>query len=108
MKLAHRIPAMEEAGWIKTWASVDSFTPDGHPILDKVEGVDGLYIAAGFSGGGFKMGPAIGMCMSELIIEGKSTSVDISRYGINRFEKGNPIVGEFEYSNDTVNQLLTK
>ena len=46
--------------------------------------------------------------MSELIIEGKSTSVDISRFGINRFEKGNPIVGEFEYSNDTVNQLLTK
>jgi len=108
MKLAHRIPAMENAGWIRTWASVDSFTPDGHPILDKIDGIDGLYIAAGFSGGGFKMGPAIGMCMSELIMEGKASSVDISHYAINRFAKGNPIVGEFEYSNDTVNQLLSK
>ncbi len=106
-RLSYRFPIMADAGWVRTLASVDSFTPDGHAILDKTPGVDGLYVAAGFSGGGFKIGPALGMCMAELIIDGRASTADIVPFRLSRFEEGKPIISEHEYSNDTARQVLS-
>ena len=47
-------------------------TPDWHPILDKLPGMEGGYCAVGFSGHGFKMSPIVGQLMAELIVDGKA------------------------------------
>ncbi len=97
-RMIRRIPAMVDAEFKGTWAGVDGFTPDGHAILDKAPDVEGLYIAAGFSGTGFKTSPAVGKCMAELILEGKATTVDIDAFRLSRFAEGKPLVGEHEYA----------
>ena len=87
-KLASRMPGMASALFRGGWSGLFTTTPDWHPILDRVEGIDGLYIAVGFSGHGFKLSPMIGAVMAELITEGQATSVDISSLGLRRFEQG--------------------
>lgn len=46
---------------------------------------------------GFKISPAIGLVMSELLLDGKSSSVDISVFRPNRFAENAPIKAEYEY-----------
>ena len=86
--IAKRIPAMSRAVFRGGWSGAFTVTPDWHPILDRIEGIDGLYCAVGFSGHGFKESPMIGKAMAELITKGKSECVDISMLNLNRFETG--------------------
>ena len=85
--LARRMPAMSNALFRGGWSGLFTVTPDWHPVLDRVEGIDGLYCAVGFSGHGFKLSPMIGVVMSELITQGEATSIDISMLGLDRFKK---------------------
>jgi glycine/D-amino acid oxidase-like deaminating enzyme len=85
--LARRMPAMSNAQFRGGWAGLFTVTPDWHPVLDRVDGIDGLYCAVGFSGHGFKLSPMIGVVMSELITQGEATSVDVSMLGLDRFKK---------------------
>ena len=84
-RLAARVPAMEEAGWDGGWAGLFTVTPDWHPVIDRVPGYDNVYVAAGFSGHGFKLSPAIGRALAEMIVNGESTSIDVSKLRFNRF-----------------------
>ena len=97
-KMSRRIPALAEAYWKRTWSGVDGYTPDGHILLGAVPEVQGLYIATGGSGTNFKTGPAVGLCMAELILEGEAKTVDIAPFRPSRFAEGKPIVGEYEYT----------
>ena len=81
------MPDMSQALFRGGWSGLFTVTPDWHPILDRVEGIDGLYCAVGFSGHGFKLSPMIGVVMSELIT-GQATSIDISMLNLNRFKEG--------------------
>ena len=87
-KLVKRMPGMAQALFRGGWSGLFTTTPDWHPVLDKVDGIDGLYIAVGFSGHGFKLSPMIGVVMSELITQGRATSLDISEMGLARFAEG--------------------
>ena len=87
-RLAKRIPGMSQALFRGGWSGLFTTTPDWHPVLDQVPGIEGLYIAVGFSGHGFKLSPMIGVAMAELITEGQGTTIDISMLGLDRFEKG--------------------
>ena len=87
-KLVQRMPGMAQALFRGGWSGLFTTTPDWHPVLDRVEGIDGLYIAVGFSGHGFKLSPMIGVVMSELITEGRATSLDISEMSLDRFAEG--------------------
>jgi glycine/D-amino acid oxidase-like deaminating enzyme len=60
-------------------------TPDGHPILVQA-GPEGLYLAIGFSGAGFKKGPAIGIAMADLLLEGGSDWIDLAPFRLDRFQ----------------------
>ena len=73
-------------------------TPDWHPVLDRVEGVDGAYCAVGFSGHGFKLAPMIGAVMSELVSEGQASSVDIRPLRMSRFAEGDLVRSSYRYS----------
>jgi sarcosine oxidase subunit beta len=55
-------------------------------------------MAAGFSGTGFKVSPAVGACMAELITQGQATFVDITPFRFGRFQEHQPICGPYEYT----------
>ena len=59
-RISRRIPAMADAEFATGYAGLYTQTPDSHPVIDRVDGVDGLYICTGFSGHGFKLSPAVG------------------------------------------------
>ena len=48
--------------------------------------VSGLYVCAGFSGMGFKISPAIGLVMSELLLDGQGKTVDIGSFSPESFQ----------------------
>ena len=87
--MIRRVPTMETAQFIGGWSGLFTTTPDWHPVLDRIDGIEGLYCAVGFSGHGFKLSPMIGKVMSEIVVDGRSTSVDVSRLNSSRFKTGN-------------------
>ena len=87
-RLAKRVPVMAEAQYSTGYAGLYTTTPDSHPVMDRVEGIDGLYICTGFSGHGFKLSPMVGVLMSELVLDGQATSIDISPLRMSRFREG--------------------
>jgi sarcosine oxidase subunit beta len=96
--LVHRLPAMEQATLARGYRSFDGYSDDRHAILDRVEGLDGLYLATAFSGSGFKIGPAVGTCVAELILDGAAKTVDIRPFGLARFREGRPLEGPHPYA----------
>jgi sarcosine oxidase subunit beta len=96
--LTHRIPAMEGATLARGFRAFDLYSADRHAILDRVDGVEGLYLATAFSGAGFKIAPAVGTCMAELILDGAAKTVDIRPFGLRRFAEGKPLEGRYPYT----------
>ena len=88
MRLAKRVPAVADGDFFTGYAGLYTSTPDLHPVVDKVAGVEGLYVCTGFSGHGFKLSPAVGICMAELILEGQASTVDITPLRLSRFAEG--------------------
>jgi sarcosine oxidase subunit beta len=88
----YRVPALEKARIARGWAGLYEISPDNHAILGKVPGVEGFILANGFSGHGFQHSPAVGKVISELIVDGKATTIDISSLSIDRFERGDLIL----------------
>jgi sarcosine oxidase subunit beta len=95
-RVCARVPWMADGTLRTSHGGQDGITPDQHAILGQA-GPDGFYLACGFSGTGFKTAPAIGRCLTELILDGEATTVDISGYGLERFAAGRPLVGEHPY-----------
>ncbi|MDR0884796.1 MAG: FAD-binding oxidoreductase [Clostridiales Family XIII bacterium] len=75
-------PNLKDTKVVRTWAGFMDITLDHVPVIDKADEVPGLVVACGFSGHGFGISPAVGLAISELIVDGES-SIDISglRYG---------------------------
>jgi sarcosine oxidase subunit beta len=96
-RICRRIPGMENGALHSAHAGYDGITPDQHPMLGAA-GPDGFYVDCGFSGTGFKTAPAVGLCMSELILDGRSKTVDLSIYSPQRFAEGKQITGEHAYA----------
>ena len=96
-KLARRMPAMADSYVRGGWAGLFTTTPDWHPILDRVPGIEGLYCAVGFSGHGFKLSPMIGATMAELIAQGRATTIDISPLRFTRFAEGDLFSSSYRY-----------
>jgi sarcosine oxidase subunit beta len=97
-KAAQRIPALLQAEYARGHAGIYDVSPDSRAILDRAPGIEGLYMAAGFSGTGFKISPAVGACMAELITQGRATFVDITPFRFDRFQEHQPICGPYEYT----------
>ena len=86
-RFLERWPVFADALALDSYTGLYDVTPDWHPILGRVDAVEGFYLCAGFSGHGFKIGPAIGELMAAEILSG-SPSIDISRFNLGRFETG--------------------
>jgi sarcosine oxidase subunit beta len=88
---ANRVPAFENLAVNpkRAWAGLYEMTPDHHAVLGAVPGLEGLFLANGFSGHGVMHAPATGKIVSDLILHGKTTVVDdVSVLNFDRFGKG--------------------
>ena len=83
-----RHPAFADLEIRSSWACYYEMTPDDHPIVGAVPGVEGLYIAAGFSGHGFMHTPATAQLVVEEMLDGKARALDISDLSLERFQTG--------------------
>jgi glycine/D-amino acid oxidase-like deaminating enzyme len=97
-KLNKRMPGMRNAKFRGGWSGLFTTTPDWHPILDRVQGVEGLYCAVGFSGHGFKLSPMVGLAMAEMIAQGRASTVDVSELGMARFTEGRQLRSRYGMS----------
>ncbi len=90
-RLAHRMPHLADAEVIASWAGLYTITPDWSMIVDRAPGIEGMYLAVGGSGHSFKLAPAIGQCLAEMIATGAATTVDITPLRAGRFSEGDPL-----------------
>jgi glycine/D-amino acid oxidase-like deaminating enzyme len=88
--LCHRFPAMEQASPAGGYASVYDMTPDSHFIVEESPEVRGLFVAAGFSGHGFKHVPVIGSMLADLVVDGATREFDLAPFSSRRFTDGRP------------------
>jgi len=93
-----RFPLMGEGLAQGGWAGLYDMTPDSQPVIGRIPEVEGFYCAVGFSGHGFKLGPAMGTAMSELVLEGQCHTYDLTPFRYARFRDGRLTRGAYEYS----------
>ncbi|MDH4180774.1 MAG: FAD-binding oxidoreductase [Betaproteobacteria bacterium] len=91
---AHRLPAFETAGVASTWTGLYDVTPDWNPVLGPLPGWDGLVVAFGFSGHGFKLSPAVGELLAQAAL-GLPTAVALAPYRCTRFAEGALLAGAY-------------
>jgi glycine/D-amino acid oxidase-like deaminating enzyme len=87
---------MERGSLHSAHGGYDGITPDQRAILGQA-GPEGFYLQCGFSGTGFKIAPAVGACMAELIVDGQAKTLDISPFSPHRFSEGRLLKGEHAY-----------
>ena len=98
---AHRVPALDDAGIVRGITGVYDMTPDARPLLGELPGLDGLIVAAGFSGMGFKISPAVGEAIAGLIAGAPGRGQRRSRAVLaGLFAAGRPVVPPHPYSDD--------
>lgn len=96
-RLSRRYPSMHRGYGRGGYGALYGITPDWHPILDRLPGVEGGYCAVGFSGHGFKMSPIVGQLMTELIVDGKANAIDIHALRFSRFDENDPVKTGYAY-----------
>ncbi|MDP6391039.1 MAG: FAD-binding oxidoreductase [Alphaproteobacteria bacterium] len=74
----------------EAWAGMIDVTPDAIPVMSAVDGLEGYFVATGFSGHGFGIGAGVGRIMAELAM-GESVCVDLHPFRLARFTDGSPI-----------------
>jgi sarcosine oxidase subunit beta len=95
-RIVRRLPQFGRAGIHSAHSGQDGITPDQHPIIGPA-GPEGFWLDCGYSGTGFKIAPAVGASLAELIVEGPTANDDLAIYRFERFAEGRPIVGEHSY-----------
>lgn len=92
-RTSRALPALGDCRYQQGYAGAFDITPDWMPILDESP-LHGFYIAAGMSGHGFKLAPAVGELMAELITEGRTT-INRSPFALSRFATNHRPAGSF-------------
>ena len=82
-RTSRALPTLAAARYARGWAGAFDITPDWMPILDESP-VKGFFTAAGMSGHGFKLAPAVGEMMAALIT-GVAPPVDPAPFRLSRF-----------------------
>jgi sarcosine oxidase subunit beta len=93
-ELARRMPSFADAGLARSWTGVYDVTPDWNPVLGPLPGIDGLLVAFGFSGHGFKLSPVVGRIVAQAAL-GLVPDHSLVPYSIERFAAGRLLVGGY-------------
>lgn len=81
-----RVPRLADVGIGRGWAGLYEMTPDHNALIGEADGVSRFLYAAGFSGHGFLMGPAVGEVVRDLVL-GETPFVDVSGFDADRFQR---------------------
>jgi sarcosine oxidase subunit beta len=92
-QVARRFPSFAGAPVLRRHSGPIDITPDLCAIIDSLQ-PDGLHVAVGMSGSGFKKGPAIGEAVAELIVHGEARTVPIREFRLSRFAENDAIVSD--------------
>ncbi len=97
-KVGTRFPAFTDASITSSYAGCYDVTPDWNPVISTGP-LDGLVIAAGFSGHGFKISPAVGRLVADLVVDGRSNDPRIPEtdFRLSRFDDGDLLKTKFPY-----------
>ena len=82
-----RLPQLANCPIEEAWAGMIDVTPDVVPVMDETPGHPGLFIATGFSGHGFGIGPGAGRVMADMVL-GRAPAHDLTRFRFSRFSDG--------------------
>lgn len=85
-KIISLLPLLKDLRVVRQWSGLYELTPDRQPIMGGHPDVEGYYMATGYSGHGFMLGPVTGRLMAEYIL-GEETFIDISKLDAGRFER---------------------
>jgi sarcosine oxidase subunit beta len=66
------VPALQAARIARVWGGLVDITPDEIPVIERSQEIEGLVMAAGFSGHGFCLGPVTGQILRDLVVEGET------------------------------------
>lgn len=80
-----RIPILAGARIRRSYVGLRGLTPDFNMILGRVAGIEGLIVACGDNGHGFMHAPATGLLLSEEILDGRATTLDLAPFRLERF-----------------------
>lgn len=83
--LAEVVPALRSCNVIRVWSGIEGYLPDMLPVIGPSATTPGLLHAFGFCGHGFQLGPGVGLCLSEIIIDG-ATETPLEPFSIARFQ----------------------
>jgi glycine/D-amino acid oxidase-like deaminating enzyme len=97
-KVGTRFPAFQDARIVSSYAGCYDVTPDWNPVISRTP-IDGLVVAAGFSGHGFKIAPSVGRLIADLLIDGTSSDPRIPEndFRLSRFAENDPLKTPFPY-----------
>ena len=91
--LAHRVPVFETLRMRRGWAGhYDMNLFDCNAFVGRVPGIENFYLANGFSGHGLQQAPAVGRGLSELIVDGRYRTLDLTPLGYDRYVCGRPLI----------------
>jgi sarcosine oxidase subunit beta len=98
-KLTHRLPQMPDPRITTTYGGCYDVTPDYNPIIGPAP-VDGLFLATGFSGHGFKIAPAVGKLVADLLTDGTTDlpGVTAGDFRYARFAEGDLLRSRHPYT----------
>lgn len=94
MALAHRMPKFAAGRFVTSWSGLYDTTPDWNPVLGPVPGIDGLLVAFGFSGHGFKLSPMVGRLLAQAAL-GRQPDLPLAPYRFARFAENAPLRGSY-------------
>jgi glycine/D-amino acid oxidase-like deaminating enzyme len=97
-RLASRLPAIAQGESAGGYASLYAITPDWHPIVDELIPGSGFFICSGFSGHGFKLSPAVGVMVADMVTGASDPEFDPAMFRFARFAENDQVRGQFEYS----------
>jgi glycine/D-amino acid oxidase-like deaminating enzyme len=97
-RVGTRFPGFSAPAITTSYAGCYDVTPDWNPVISRTD-VDGLVVAAGFSGHGFKIAPAVGRLVADLVVDGRSADPRIpeSDFRLSRFAEGQPLKTPYPY-----------
>ncbi len=97
-RLVRRFPAMERSESTGGYAALYAITPDWHPVIDEAILGSGFYLCAGFSGHGFKLGPAVGLMTADMVTGQETPGMERRMFRLSRYAENDPVRGRYEYS----------
>ena len=97
-RVGTRFPGFTGAAITGSYAGCYDVTPDWNPVISRT-GIDGLVVAAGFSGHGFKIAPAVGRLVADLVVDGRSADPRIPEtdFRLSRFAENDPLTSPYPY-----------